>query len=88
MLAFEYSNVIHYCLIRFKGLQKHNEYAITIMNGELEKILFGNHIICEKDGYLFLESKGDEVQRLLKERIALKLSKLLNLPLKRLQEQT
>lgn len=82
MLAFEYRNVMHYCLIRYKAFQKHNEYAITIMNGELEKILFGNHIICEKEGCLFLENAGNDVQKVLKERIAKKLSTLLNMPLK------
>lgn len=87
MLAFEYSNALHYCLIRYKALQKHNEYAITIMNGDLEKLLFGNHILCEREGVLFLESTGSEVQRLLKEKIAVKLSKLLNIPLKRVKTE-
>ncbi|NTS43572.1 hypothetical protein HRG84_22020 [Flavisolibacter sp. BT320] len=88
MISFEYSNVIHYCLVRFKALQKHNEYAITIMNGELEKLLFGNHVICERDGFLFLEARGNDLQQAIKERIAVNLSKLLNIPLKRSKETT
>lgn len=88
MLAFEYSNAIHYCLVRYKAQQKHNEYAITIMNGELEKVLFGNHVICERDGFLFLETAGNDVQRILKERIAEKLSTFLNIPLKRIKAKT
>ncbi|MBB1286380.1 hypothetical protein HRH25_18495 [Flavisolibacter sp. BT320] len=88
ILAFEYSNAIHYCLIRYKAQTKHNEYAITIMNGELEKVLFGQHVIFERDGFLFLETAGNEVQRILKEKIAVKLSAFLNIPLKRTKAKT
>jgi hypothetical protein len=50
-LEFEYKGAFYYALIRVK--EGHGrEYHITVMNGELERILYGNHIIPEVNGRL------------------------------------
>jgi len=41
---------MYYALIRTKEYEEGKLHAITIMNGDLESLLYGNHIILEKDG--------------------------------------
>lgn len=86
ILGFEYNDAIDYCLIRYKANAESNEYVITVMNGELEKLLFGNHIIPEKDGSLQVETTENRLQDKLKEQIAKALGELLNLPVQKVQE--
>ena len=83
VLGFEYNNTIDYCLVRYKTKEDRNEYAITVMNGELEKLLFGNHLIAERDGHLQLDVTGNEPQDRLKEEIAKALGELLGLPVQK-----
>ncbi len=86
ILGFEYNDAIDYCLIRYRVKAECNEYVITIMNGELEKLLFGNHVIREKEGSLQLETTENGQQNKLKEQIAKALGELLNLPVQKVQE--
>jgi hypothetical protein len=44
-VEFEYEGAKYYSLIRKKKKFNGIEYHITIMNGKLEKLLYGNHII-------------------------------------------
>lgn len=83
ILGFDYRETIHYCLIRCKSSTTSIEYAITIMNGELESALFGQHILLEENGCLLLTPTGNAMLDCLKESIACALSELLNLPLSR-----
>lgn len=83
VLGFEYNNTIDYCLVRYKAKEDFNEYTITVMNGELEKLLFGHHIIAEKDGYLQVDVSGNDEQDKLKEQIVKALGELLGLPLQK-----
>jgi hypothetical protein len=41
---------LHYALIRTKEYRERRLHFVTIMNGDLERLLYGNHIIEEKDG--------------------------------------
>jgi hypothetical protein len=41
---------MYYALIRTKEDGDKRLHSITIMNGDLEQLLYGNHIIMEKDG--------------------------------------
>lgn len=50
-LEFEYGGSFHYALIRVKE-GAHREYHVTIMNGDLERILYGSHVILEVNGRL------------------------------------
>jgi hypothetical protein len=51
-LEFIYKSKKYYALVRTKmiGQEKHN--IITVMNGDLETLLYGHHILVEDDGIL------------------------------------
>jgi len=49
-LEFIYRSRKYYALIRTKEDAEERLHSITIMNGDLERLLYGNHIIREKDG--------------------------------------
>ena len=83
VLGFEYNNTIDYCLVRYKAKEDVNEYIITVMNGELEKLLFGNHVIVEKEGQLQIDFTGNDEQDNLKGQIVKALSELLGIPLQK-----
>jgi hypothetical protein len=51
-LEFEFEGAKYYSLIRKKKKVNGFEYGITVMNGKLEKLLFGNHIIKQENGTL------------------------------------
>lgn len=53
-IGFEYKGIFYKALARLKELGIKKEYHITIMNGELEKLLYGNHVIVESNGQLLL----------------------------------
>ncbi|MDO9373704.1 MAG: hypothetical protein Q7T76_04785 [Ferruginibacter sp.] len=61
-------------------------YQITIMNGELEKILSGNRRIYEINGCLQIEACESKEQETLKQKIAEALGKLLRKPFKKINE--
>lgn len=83
ILGFDYLNTIYYCLVRFKAGKDYNEYTITIMDGELERMLFGHHVLLEKNGGVELVSTGNNIQDKLRESIAKALCELLAIPLYR-----
>ena len=47
-LAFRYRSETHYALIRTRRKESKKEHCVTIMNGALERMLFGHHIIVEE----------------------------------------
>jgi len=49
-LEFIYRSRMYYALIRTKDNGEMKLYSVTIMNGDLERLLYGNHIIMEKEG--------------------------------------
>jgi hypothetical protein len=55
-IGFEFEGNHYDSLIRKKQKDNTTEYYVTIMNGELEKLLFGNHIIAEVDGVLQIDN--------------------------------
>lgn len=54
-ISFQFEGAEHGSLIRKKRKADHNEYYITVMNGILEKLLFGNHILKEINGVLQID---------------------------------
>jgi hypothetical protein len=54
------------------------------MNGQLEKVLYGNHIIREKQGFLEIDNAENNEQCQLKLQITTALGELLDLPVKEL----
>jgi hypothetical protein len=55
-VSFEFEGNNYLSLIRKKQKGNTTQYCITIMNGELEKLLFGNHVITEVDGVLQIDN--------------------------------
>lgn len=54
-ISFQFEGAGHNSLIRKKTKGDHNEYYITVMNGKLEELLFGNHILKEVNGVLQID---------------------------------
>ena len=48
-IEFEYRQKTYFALVRIKEKQP-TEYHVTIMNGALEKRLYGHHIFIEEEG--------------------------------------
>lgn len=59
-LEFEYEGAKYYSLIRKKKIVNGFEYGITVMNGKLEKLLYGNHIIKEVNGTLHSDCHSND----------------------------
>lgn len=58
-IRFNYRKSAYEALIRVvkeKGNKK--EYRITVMNGELEMLLYGHHMLKEEDGKLDFSTHG------------------------------
>ena len=51
-LQFQFRGVEYYALVRIKQRDSCIEHHVTIMNGDLERMLYGNHIFIERDGNL------------------------------------
>jgi len=49
-LEFKYRSRTYCALVRAKIDGDVTLHSVTIMNGDLERLLYGNHIIMEKDG--------------------------------------
>ncbi|RYG41681.1 MAG: hypothetical protein EOO01_24620 [Chitinophagaceae bacterium] len=79
-LAFRFCEKIYSSIILVKKNKDRTVYQITVMNGDLEKLLYGNHRIYEKNGVLEIEPCANKEQQLLKTRIAEALSQMLRLP--------
>lgn len=82
VIPFEFRHATYYSLILCKANSECTEYRITVMNGDLEKLLLGNNVIKEIDGSLHLDIPNDEPQGSLKTEIAKSLVRVLKIPLK------
>ena len=80
-IGFDFMENVYSSLIRVKERENFNDYEITVMNGTLEKLLYGNHVIREKNGYLQLLTNTNTEQGRLKIKIAEALSNFLQIPL-------
>jgi hypothetical protein len=80
-VGFEFRDVFYYSLIRVKDKAVGTDYEITVMNGKLEKLLYGNHVIKQRNGCLVVEVTEPTEQGLLKQSIAEALSNFLHVPL-------
>lgn len=78
-VQFEYNGENFYSLVRRKKKINCIEYHITVMNGELEKLLYGNHIIKQVNGILQAECLSPDKKIVeLKQRITNALQKYLS----------
>ena len=75
-LGFEFKGKEYYSLIRVKEKNNKTEYHITVMNGDLERLLYGNHVVKELNGELEIENAAENnEQAILKKQIVEALSK-------------
>ena len=81
-LGFEYKDCHHSFLARVKENGNKIEYHVTVMNGDLEKLLYGNYVITGSNSHVVadLPDNGGEEQHL-----KFQIAKALN---KYLQEKT
>lgn len=49
-LEFKYRSRMYYALIRTREDGEAKLHSVTVMNGDLERLLYGNHVIMEKEG--------------------------------------
>jgi len=49
-VGFEYRKKKYYALVRIRERSGQNECVVTVMNGELETLLYGNHIFFIENG--------------------------------------
>ena len=84
-IAFKFKESFHYVLVSVKELNDKIQYRLTIMNGDLEKLLYDCNTINEVNGQLELDDCGGNLEKWkLKKQIVLALSEHLN---KRILEQ-
>jgi len=77
-LGFEFKDCHHSFLARVKETGNEIEYHVTLMNGELEKLLYGNHIITGSSNHVVADLPADNQEdQHLKFRIAQGLNKYL-----------
>ena len=75
-LGFDFKEEFHYVLITVKELKERIQYRITVMNGELEQLLYDCNVVNEVNGELELDDcNGDKEKWLLKKQIIEALSK-------------
>ena len=84
-INFAFLDDIYYFLARYKINSELKEYYITVMDGDLEKLLYGNHVIREQSGYLQIEIHENSEQEKLKIIIAEALSDFLKVPLTKIE---
>jgi hypothetical protein len=78
-VGFEFRNSPYSFLARVKEKENFTEYHITVMNGELEKLLYGNHILISINGEMQIDSSfKDDEQSKLKLQIARALGRYLD----------
>jgi hypothetical protein len=80
IIAFEFRELHFDAVIRVRKNPGVREFYITVLNWELERLLYGNQVINEVDGVLqanVLEEKKDQTE--LKLSIACRLSEYLNM---------
>jgi len=82
-VGFEFNDNFYYALIRVKPKAPGVDYEVTVMNGNLEKLLYGNHVIEQKNDQLEIEAAYTTEQGLLKIAIAEALSRFLKIPLQK-----
>ncbi len=61
-LKFEFNGEDYYALLRVKQKESWIEYHVTVMRGELEKILYGSHVLIETNGKVQVDDSVNETQ--------------------------
>ncbi|HTI90186.1 MAG TPA: hypothetical protein VL727_06325 [Puia sp.] len=80
-ILFEYNGLHYEAVIRVRKNPGAREFHITVLNWELERLLYSNQVIKEVDGVLQANIRAEKVEQTkLKLIIASKLSAYLKMP--------
>ena len=80
-ISFYFKGALYSSMIRVKEMENRKEYHVTILDWELERLLYGNHIIEEVNNSFNVEiSSENPRQTELKLRITSELSRQLKIP--------
>jgi len=80
-IPFEYNGFHYMAVIRVRKSPGAREFHITVLNWELERLLYSNQVIKEVDGVLQANIRAEKVEQTkLKLTIASKLSENLKIP--------
>ncbi len=88
VIGFDFYDTYYYSLVNCKPKQNGTEYRLTVMNGDLEKLLFGTNTLHEIDGCLYFEVPENKEQKDLKVKIVQSLSSVLGVPFRKLAPKT
>ena len=77
-LDFNFERVQHTCLVRTKIIENTRFYKITVMNGELERMLYPDNYIKEEGGVLEIPLNRNLRHQILKYEITVALQQYLN----------
>jgi hypothetical protein len=58
-IKFYFRKQEYYALARLREKEAEPAYYITVMNGDLERLLYGNHILVPKDGRFYSDLPSD-----------------------------
>ena len=61
-IGFSYFQKVYYTWIRVIEKPNRTEYHVTILDFELDRLLYGNNVFVENDGFLVPELYEDEAQ--------------------------
>ena len=61
-VPFEFNDKEYCDLVRIKSSKDGGEFHVTIMNGELERALYGHHVFIYNDGVLHARSVAENHQ--------------------------
>ena len=61
-VPFEFNNEGYCALVRIKNSEEGGEFHVTVMNGELERALYGHHVFIYNNGVLHARSVAENQQ--------------------------
>ena len=70
-IGFSFFQEDHYTLIRVIEKPTQTEYHVTVLNHELDQLLYGNNVFVAKDGSIHLDrTSHNKAQEILRMQIA------------------
>lgn len=76
-LPFEYNGKKYSAIVHEKLFETGREYRLTIMDGGLESLLFGNHVLVEKAGKICCKKEPNQQNEKLVQQLANSLNEYL-----------
>ncbi|MEJ7912228.1 MAG: hypothetical protein WKF70_03670 [Chitinophagaceae bacterium] len=83
VIGFDFCDTYYYSLVNCKPKPNGTEYRLTVMNGDLEKLLYGTNTLQEINGCLYFDVPETKEQKELKIKIVQSLSSVLGVPFRK-----